>query len=245
MFSKFRTVGKKPAKKIPKDFEIVGKKPATTKLPAQKSPKPESVFDDLLKKSQTNKLRNTFGVGMDKSFYERPPLISLSQERASKIGRRVESSALQRMSKIRSAAASRIKAKRAEFGIQKTKFFTRTNNGLKPTPFAKKVKAKISSLQTRAFKLAERKGIRATEKVSQRLDIPMSKPKDRPVSFYSKKQDVRESLTKREKSIDMGFVPKGFYNYKNEGNYLRYNINQRRSIYKEASKRREQYKRKK
>jgi hypothetical protein len=43
----------------------------------------------------------------------------------------------------------------------------------------------------------------------------------------------------------MGFVPKGFYNYKNEGNYLRYNINQRRSIYKEASKRREQYKRKK
>jgi hypothetical protein len=47
------------------------------------------------------------------------------------------------MSKIRSAAASRIKAKRAEFGIQKTKFFTRTNNGLKPTPFAKKVKAKF------------------------------------------------------------------------------------------------------
>jgi hypothetical protein len=99
MFSRFRTVGKKPV---------------TTKLPSQKAPK------------------------------------------------------------IRSAAASRIKAKRAEFGIQKTKFFTRTNNGLKPTPFAKKVKAKVSSLQTRAFKLAERKGIRATEKVSQRHDIPMS-----------------------------------------------------------------------
>jgi hypothetical protein len=112
---------------------------------------------------------------MNKSFYERPPLISLSQERASKVGRRVESSALQRMSKIRSAAASRIKARRAEFGIQKTKFFTRTNNGLKPTPFAKKVKAKVSSLQTRAFKLAERKGIRAESKMSEKLGIGVKK----------------------------------------------------------------------
>jgi hypothetical protein len=40
MFSRFRTVGKNPAiKKNPKDFAIVGKTPATTKLPAQKSPK--------------------------------------------------------------------------------------------------------------------------------------------------------------------------------------------------------------
>jgi hypothetical protein len=112
---------------------------------------------------------------MDKSFYERPPLISLSQERASKVGRRVESSALQRMSKIRSAAASRIKARRAEFGIQKTKFFTRTNNGLKPTPFAKKVKAKVSSLQTRAFKLAEKKGIRARKSSQRRIAMTKSR----------------------------------------------------------------------
>ena len=58
---------------------------------------------------------------MPKSFYEKPPLISLSQERASKVGRRVESGALGRMSKIRNAAASRIKAKRLEFGKEKTK----------------------------------------------------------------------------------------------------------------------------
>jgi hypothetical protein len=125
----------------------------------------------MLKKSRSSKLRREFGTDMPKSFYERPPLISLSQERASKVGRRVESSALQRMSKIRSAAASRIKTRRSEFGIQKTKFFTRTNNGLKPTPFGKKVKAKVLSLQTRAFELAEKKGIRAESKMAEKLGI--------------------------------------------------------------------------
>jgi hypothetical protein len=181
MFSRFRTVGKRPA---------------TTKLPAQKSPKPISTFDDLLKKSKTNKLRTTFGEGMNKSFYERPPLISLSQERASKVGRRVESGALERMSRIRSAAASRIKARRAEFGIQKTKFFTRTNNGLKPTPFARKVKAKVSSLQTRAFKLAERKGIRAESKMSEKLGVGVKK-------FGS--AIVRKPKTNRSQKLDWGF----------------------------------------
>jgi hypothetical protein len=177
-------------------FRTVGNKPATTKLPAQKSPKPVSTFDDLLKKSKTNKLRSTFGESMNKSFYERPPLISLSQERASKVGRRVESSALQRMSKIRSAAASRIKARRAEFGIQKTKFFTRTNNGLKPTPFAKKVKAKVSSLQTRAFKLAERKGIRAESRMSEKLGVGVKR-------FGS--AVVSKPKTSRSKKLDWGF----------------------------------------
>jgi hypothetical protein len=181
MFSRFRTVGKRPA---------------TTKLPAQKSPKPISTFDDLLKKSKTNKLRTTFGEGMNKSFYERPPLISLSQERASKVGRRVESGALERMSRIRSAAASRIKARRAEFGIKKTKFFTRTNNGLKPTPFARKVKAKVSSLQTRAFKLAERKGIRAESKMSEKLGVGVKK-------FGS--AIVRKPKTSRSQKLDWGF----------------------------------------
>ena len=181
MFSRFRTVGKTPA---------------TTKLPAQKSPKPVSTFDDLLKKSKTNKLRSTFGEGMNKSFYERPPLISLSQERASKVGRRVESSALQRMSKIRSAAASRIKTRRSEFGIQKTKFFTRTNNGLKPTPFAKKVKAKVSSLQTKAFKLAERKGIRAESRMSEKLGVGVKR-------FGS--AVVSKPKTSRSQKLDWGF----------------------------------------
>lgn len=181
MFSRFRTVGKRPA---------------TTKLPAQKSPKPISTFDDLLKKSKTNKLRTTFGEGMNKSFYERPPLISLSQERASKVGRRVESGALERMSRIRSAAASRIKARRAEFGIQKTKFFTRTNNGLKPTPFARKVKAKVSSLQTKAFKLAERKGIRAESKMSEKLGVGVKK-------FGS--AIVSKPKTNRSQKLDWGF----------------------------------------
>ena len=181
MFSRFRTVGKKPA---------------ITKLSAQKSPKPVSTFDDLLKKSKTNKLRSTFGEGMNKSFYERPPLISLSQERASKVGRRVESSALQRMSKIRSAAASRIKARRAEFGTQKTKFFTRTNNGLKQTPFARKVKAKVSSLQTKAFKLAERKGIRAESRMSEKLGVGVKR-------FGS--AVVSKPKTSRSQKLDWGF----------------------------------------
>ena len=177
-------------------FRTVGNKPATVKLPSQVTPKATSSFDDMLKKSRSSKLRREFGTDMPKSFYERPPLISLSQERASKVGRRVESSALQRMSKIRSAAASRIKAKRAEFGIQKTKFFTRTNNGLKPTPFAKKVKAKVSSLQTRAFKLAEKKGIRAESRMAEKLGISVKK-------FGS--AIVSKPKTSRSQKLDWGF----------------------------------------
>jgi hypothetical protein len=152
-------------------FRTVGNKPATVKLPSQVTPKATSSFDDMLKKSRSSKLRREFGTDMPKSFYERPPLISLSQERASKVGRRVESGALGRMSKIRNAAASRIKAKRLEFGKEKTKLFTRTNVGLKPTPFAKKVREKITSLQTRAFNLAETKGVKAEARMSEKLGI--------------------------------------------------------------------------
>jgi hypothetical protein len=177
-------------------FRTVGNKPATVKLPSQVTPKVTSSFDDMLKKSRSSKLRREFGTDMPKSFYERPPLISLSQERASKVGRRVESSALQRMSKIRSAAASRIKTRRSEFGIQKTKFFTRTNNGLKPTPFGKKVKAKVLSLQTRAFELAEKKGIRAESRMAEKLGIGVKR-------FGS--AIVSKPKTSRSQKLDWGF----------------------------------------
>ena len=152
-------------------FRTVGKKPAVQKFPAQKSPKVSSSFDDMLKKSKTTKLRTSFGSDMPKSFYERPPLVSLSQERISKVGRRVESGAFGRMSKIRTAAASRIKAKRDIFGKEKTKLFVRTNSGLKQTPFGKRVKAKVSALQTRAFKLAEKKGVKSEIKMSEKLGV--------------------------------------------------------------------------
>ena len=181
-------------------FRTVGKKPKVQKFPAQKSPKVSSSFDDMLKKSKTTKLRTSFGSDMPKSFYERPPLVSLSQERISKVGRRVESGAFGRMSKIRTAAASRIKAKRDIFGKEKTKLFVRTNSGLKQTPFGKRVKAKVSALQTRAFKLAEKKGAKVEAKMSQKLGIT-------PKRFGSKKTEYKNELSSSE-SRDLGFAPK-------------------------------------
>ena len=126
---------------------------------------------------------------MDSKFYTKPPLISITQERISKVGRRVESGAFGRMSKIRTAAASRVKKQRDIFGKEKTKLFVRTNKGLKQTPFGKKVKTKVSALQTRAFKLAEKKGAKVEAKMSKKLNIIIPKPKDRSTSFYNKKSD--------------------------------------------------------
>lgn len=197
--------------KIWKKFRIVGKKPEVIKLPAQKTPKPSiSSFDDLLKKSRSEKLRTAYGTDMPKSFYERPPMLSLAKERAEKVGRKVESSALGRISKIRQATAKRLKARRAEYGPKKTQFFQRTNIGLKQTPFAKKVKTKMAKLQTRAFNLAERKGLKAQRRMEEKLGVAVTKPKDRPSTFYSKQQDV-PARSRREKEFvtrlkrDMGF----------------------------------------
>lgn len=227
-------------------FRTVGKKPTIQKFPAQKSPKVSSSFDDMLKKSKTTKLRTSFGSDMPKSFYERPPLVSLSQERISKVGRRVESGAFGRMSKIRTAAASRIKAKRDIFGKEKTKLFVRTNSGLKQTPFGKRVKAKVSALQTRAFKLAEKKGAKVEAKMSKKLNIIIPKPKDRSTSFYNKKSDsitfTRGKAEDFRRNVEMGFEPKNFRNYANQGNTLNWKFKERKSIYKEQNKRRKQFK---
>ena len=194
-----------------KKFRVVGKKPSVQKLPAQKVPKvTSSAFDDQLKKSRQQALRTSYGTDLPKSFYERPPMLSLAKERAEKVGRRVESSALKRIKKIRQATAKRLKSRRLEYGPKKTQFFQRTNKGLKQTPFAKKVKTKMTKLQTRAFKLAERKGQAAQTRMEQKLGVAVTKPKDRPTSFYTRKQDVpgrerREQEFVKRLKRDMGF----------------------------------------
>ena len=194
-----------------KRFKVVGKKPPVQKLPAQKIPKvTTSAFDEQLQKSRKQSLRTAYGTDLPKSFYERPPMLSLAKERAEKVGRKIESFALARLTKIREATAKRIKARRAEYGTKRTKFYQRTNQGLKQTPFAKKVKTKMTKLQTRAVNLAQRKGQKAQAKMEQKLGVAVTKPKDRPTSFYSKQQDVpararRENEFVKRLKRDMGF----------------------------------------
>lgn len=194
-----------------KKFRIVGKKPAVQKLPAQKTPKvTTSTFDEQLKKSRKQSLRTAYGTELPKSFYERPPMLSLAKERAEKVGRRVESSALNRIKKIRQATAKRVKARRTEFGTKKTQFFKRTNKGLTRTPFEKKVKTKMTRLQTKAFTLAEKRGKKAQARMEQKLGVALTQPKDRATSFYSKTQDVpgrarRETEFMKKLKRDMGF----------------------------------------
>jgi len=178
---------------------------------AQKSPKfTVSSFDEQLKKSRKQALRTSYGTDLPKEFYERHPMLSLAKERAEKVGRRVESLALKRISKIRQATAKRLKSRRSEYGPKKTQFFIRTNKGLKNTPFQKKVKTKMAKLQTKAFNLAEKKGAAAQSRMEQKLGVAVTKPKDRATSFYNKTQDV-PARDRREKEFinrlkrDMGF----------------------------------------
>lgn len=191
-------------------FKVTGNVPVK-KLPAQKSPKfTETSFSDLLEKSKTKQLRTFYGTDMPESFYTKPPVFSLAKERVEKVGRRVTEKGLQRLSTIRKAAASRIKSRRAEYGKEKTKMFQRTNYSLKPTIFAKRVKEKISKLQTQAIKLADIRGAKAQARMEQKLGVSVTKPKDRPLSFYSRKQDV-PAVTRRENEFikklkrDMGY----------------------------------------
>ena len=197
--------------KIFKRFRIIGSIPSVQKLPAQKSPKfNETSFSNLLEKSKTKQLRTFYGTDMPKSFYEKPPVFSLAKERAEKVGRRVTEKALQRLTTIRKAAASRLKSRRDIFGKEKTKFFSRTNQSLKQTPFAKKVKAKVSKLQSQAIKLADIRGAKAQSRMEQKLGVYVTKPKDRPISFYQRKQDVPAVNRREEEFIkklkrDMGY----------------------------------------
>jgi hypothetical protein len=71
MFSRFRTVGKTPA---------------TTKLPAQKSPKIRDPFMELIQKEKQ--------INLSKGLDDEPnklPLMSLTQERIAKLARQKES----------------------------------------------------------------------------------------------------------------------------------------------------------
>ena len=108
-----------------KFYKFAGKSPKFKeyKFKPQKVPRQTSAFDDALKKTRVDRIRSTFGESMPKSFYERPPVLSIAKERAEKVGRRVESSALDRIKKIRQATAKRVKARRTEFGAKKTQFF--------------------------------------------------------------------------------------------------------------------------
>lgn len=205
-------------------FIIKGRSPRyqLTKLPPQPIPKTTSSFDDLLKQSNLDKLRSTYGVDMPKSFYERPPVISLAKERIEKVGRKVTEFGLSRLPKIRQAAAKRLKARRIEYGTKKTQIFQRTNFGLKRTDFGKRVKAKIDKLQTQAIKLADIKGQKAMTKMEQKLSVNTTSVKDRPISAYVKKSDPAQATTRRETEYvdqitrDMGYEPRKTFNFKKE-----------------------------
>ena len=195
-----------------KFYKFAGKSPKFKeyKFKPQKVPKQTSAFDDALKKTRVDRIRSTFGESMPKSFYERPPVLSVAKERAEKVGRRVTESGLKRLTTIRKAAAQRIKLRRSEFGKERTKFFQRTNKGIKQTPFAKKVKTKIEKLQTKAVVLADKRGAKATARMEQKLGIATGRPKDRPSSFYQRKVDVPAQSRREDEFIkklrkDMGF----------------------------------------
>jgi len=188
-----------------KKFIIKGRSPRYqfTKLPPQPTPKTISplgtTFDDLLKESNLNKIRSAYGEDMPKSFYVKPPVISLAKERIEKVGRKVTQFGLSRLPKIRQAAAKRLKARRIEYGTKKAQIFQRTNFGLKRTDFGKRVKAKIEKLQTQAVKLADVKGQKAMTKMEQKLSVNITPAKDRPVTRYVKKTDPAQATTRREK----------------------------------------------
>ena len=68
----------------------------------------------------------------------------------------------------------------------------------------------MTKLQTRAVNLAQRKGQKAQARMEQKLGVAVTKPKDRPTSFYSKQQDVpararRENEFVKRLKRDMGF----------------------------------------
>jgi hypothetical protein len=194
-----------------KFYKFAGKSPKFKeyKFKPQKVPRQTSAFDDALKKTRVDRIRSTFGESMPKSFYERPPVLSIAKERAEKVGRRVESSALDRIKKIRQATAKRVKARRTEFGAKKTQFFKRTNKGLARTKFEKKVKAKMTELQTTAFKLAEKRGKKAQAIMEQKLGIVVTKPRDRLKTSYQKftPMTTRDKISKRQRRSDQGFDP--------------------------------------
>ena len=207
-----------------KKFKVVGKKPSVQKLPAQKVPKvTSSAFDDQLKKSKKQSLRTAYGTDLPKEFYERPPLLSLSQERATKVARRIEKFGLQRIKKIRQATAKRLKTRKSIFG-NKASVYERSvaskNQNIrkmypkltlvKRTKFGKKVKEKVEKLTSKVKQKSKIKGFVALNKMEQKLGIPVTKPKDRPTSFYTKKQDVpgrerREQEFVKRLKRDMGF----------------------------------------
>ena len=191
-----------------KKFKIVGKKPAVQKLPAQKSPV-EPMGENARKTFNREMMRKSYGVDMDKRFYTKPPILSLAKERAEKVGRRVESSALGRIKKIRQATAKRVKARRTEFGTKKTQFFKRTNKGLTTTKFGQKVKTKMTKLQTKAFTLAEKRGKKAQARMEQKLGVVATKPRDRLKTSYQKftPMTIRDKISNRQRRSDQGFDP--------------------------------------
>ena len=210
--------------KIFKKFRIVGAKPKVQKLPAQKSPT-SSINESsqrLIKQYNTSKIRDAFGVGMDKRFYTKPPVVSVAKERVEKFGQLVESRALERISKIRKAASKRILARKLEYGskanVYKPGISSKNPNvaarfpklkSIRRTKFGKSVEEKVTTLSLQAEKLAKRKSKKAMDKFSKRLDIIVSSPKDRMKTSYKKfkPMDYREKSSFRQTQSDWGFDP--------------------------------------
>jgi len=138
-----------------KKFIIKGRSPRYqfTKLPPQPTPKTISPFDTILRKTDYKVVESAFG-DIPTNIRERPPVLSLQKERINKVSDYIETRELRRVSKIRQAAAKRLKARRIKYGTKKTQVFQRTNVGLKRTDFGKKVKAKIDKLQSQRISLA-------------------------------------------------------------------------------------------
>ena len=150
MFSRFRTVGKNPAiKKNPKDFAIVGKTPATTKFPAQKSPKIRDSFMEMIQKEKRVKtLRGYYGDEAHKL-----PLMSLTQERIAKLARQKES----------------LKMKSNIFRVRKA-IQNVYPSGLKGINNPKKL-AQAKRLEVKAFASATKSGTNLQKKLSEKAGV--------------------------------------------------------------------------
>jgi hypothetical protein len=209
MFKKFKIKKLKPSQ-----YPIVGNRPKVQKLPSQKSPT-SSINESsqrLIKQYNTSKIRDAFGVGMDKRFYTKPPVVSVAKERIEKFGKLIESRSLERISKIRKAAGKRILSRKLEYGpkanVYKPGISSKNPNvaarfpklkSIKRTKFGKSVQEKVTTLSLQAERLAKRKSEKAMKKFEQRLDIGRKR-------FFEKKTEYKPQLSKDE-SRALGFAP--------------------------------------
>jgi hypothetical protein len=174
-------------------FRIVGKTPATTKLPSQKAPIKRDPFMELIQKEKSVKqLRQSFGDAPNKL-----PLMSLTQERIAKLARQKES----------------LKMKSNIFRVRKA-IKNVYPSGLKGINNPRKL-AQAKRLEVKAFTSATKSGINLQKKLSEKAGVSIRKFGSKPVAknymSNTKAQELgfpeRESIFK--KKFDKSKTPQG------------------------------------